>query len=67
MSENYSVLKDISYGNHERHTFDLFIPENAKKSTVKILKNVAFLLIFSCQTSIKEQRSTHLHLIKTLL
>ena len=37
MGENYSVLKDISYGNHERHVFDLFIPEKAENKSGVIL------------------------------
>ncbi len=37
MSEKYSVLKNISYGNHERHTFDLFIPEKAENKSGVIL------------------------------
>lgn len=37
MGENYSVLKDISYGNHERHVFDLFVPENVKSKSGVIL------------------------------
>lgn len=37
MSENYSVLKDIPYGEHERNKFDLFIPENAENKSGVIL------------------------------
>ena len=37
MGGNYSVLKDISYGNHERHVFDLFVPENVKSKSGVIL------------------------------
>ena len=37
MSGNYSVLKDIPYGEHERHIFDLFIPEKAENKSGVIL------------------------------
>ncbi len=37
MGENYSVLKDISYGEHERNSFDLYIPENAENKSGVIL------------------------------
>ena len=37
MSENYSVLKDIPYGEHERQVFDLFIPQNIESETGVIL------------------------------
>ena len=37
MGENYSVLKDISYGEHERHSFDLYIPQNAENKSGVIL------------------------------
>ena len=37
MSSNFSVIKDISYGNHERHKFDLFVPKNIENKTGIIL------------------------------
>ena len=37
MSNSFSVLKDIPYGEHERHTFDLFIPEKAENKSGVIL------------------------------
>lgn len=37
MGENYSVLKDIPYGNHERHKIDIYIPENPQKNSGVIL------------------------------
>ena len=37
MGENYSVLKDIPYGNHERHKIDIYIPENPWKNSGVIL------------------------------
>ena len=37
MGEKYSVLKNISYGNHERHKVDIYIPENPQKNSGVIL------------------------------
>ena len=37
MSSNFSVIKDISYGNHERHKFDLFVPKNIENKKGIIL------------------------------
>ncbi len=34
---NFTVLKDIPYGNHERHKLDIFIPENPKCTSGVIL------------------------------
>ncbi len=34
---NFTILKDIPYGNHERHKLDIFIPENPKCTSGVIL------------------------------
>lgn len=37
MEDNFDILKDISYGTHERHRFDLFIPKSFKSDSGLIL------------------------------
>lgn len=37
MNNEFTVLNDISYGTHERHRVDLFIPENVKSASGLIL------------------------------
>lgn len=37
MSNNFSIVKDIPYGDHERHKFDLFVPEKIENKFGVIL------------------------------